>query len=459
MRRKITFSFLTVIVISSLLILLLTLTCIYFFVFSKNKVMIDYPPNFTLSFGLHIGFQNDEVSVNKKGQQLLKDRNAWIQILDTNGNEVYELYKPEDAPMHYSPAQIVHSHMYPDTIDGYTLFVASPSINKNLSYIIGFPSTEISKHTFEHESNLFALLIKFTLLVLLVSIIVFIITGNIFGNKLTNPVVRIVEGVELLSQKKYGIQYDEKGIYSKVFGSLNMLGENLKLSERERQKNERMREVWIANISHDLKTPLSTIKGYSEVLSDSGYHISKEEIILYSDIISKKVIYMEEMIEELRLNEKLKHNVLTLHKTKNNLTKFLRSIVVDILNDPNYSGRTINFNAPEEAIEYYFDQKLMKRAIENLLFNALIHNDQEADVIVNLYKQEKITIEITDLGRGIRKEDVEKLFNRYYRGTNTKDHKGSGLGMSIAKEVIEAHQGEITVDSQLNIGTTIRITL
>ncbi|WP_251662828.1 sensor histidine kinase [Sporosarcina aquimarina] len=421
--------------------------------------MTDYPPNFTLSFGLHIGFQNDEVSVNKKGQQLLKDRNAWIQILDTNGNEVYELYKPEDAPMHYSPAQIVHSHMYPDTIDGYTLFVASPSNNKNLSYIIGFPSTEISKHTFEHESNLFALVIKFTLLVLLVSIIVFIITGNIFGNKLTNPVVRIVEGVELLSQKKYGIQYDEKGIYSKVFGSLNMLGENLKLSERERQKNERMREEWIANISHDLKTPLSTIKGYSEVLSDSGYHISKEEIILYSDIISKKVIYMEEMIEELRLNEKLKHNVMTLHKTKNNLTKFLRSIVVDILNDPNYSGRTINFNTPEEVIEYYFDQKLMKRAIENLLFNALIHNDQEADVIVNLYKQEKITIEITDLGRGIREEDVEKLFNRYYRGTNTKDHKGSGLGLSIAKEVIEAHQGEITVDSQLNIGTTIRITL
>lgn len=459
MRRKITFSFLTVIVISSLLILLLTLTCIYFFVFSKNKVMTDYPPNFTLSFGLHIGFQNDEVSVNKKGQQLLKDRNAWIQILDTDGNEVYELYKPQDAPMHYSPAQIVHSHMYPDTIDGYTLFVASPSINKNLSYIIGFPSTEISKHTFEHESNLFALLIKFTLLVLLVSIIVFIITGNIFGNKLTNPVVRIVEGVELLSQKKYGIQYDEKGIYSKVFGSLNMLGENLKLSERERQKNEKMREEWIANISHDLKTPLSTIKGYSEVLSDSGYHISKEEIILYSDIISKKVIYMEEMIEDLRLNEKLKHNVLTLHKTKNNLIKFLRSIVVDILNDPNFLGRTINFNAPEEAIEYYFDQKLMKRAIENLLFNALIHNDQEADVIVNLYKQEKITIEITDQGRGIREEDVEKLFNRYYRGTNTKDHKGSGLGMSIAKEVIEAHQGEITVDSQLNIGTTIRITL
>ncbi|WP_025784596.1 sensor histidine kinase KdpD [Sporosarcina sp. D27] len=458
MRRKITISFLTVIVVSSLLILLLTLTSIYFIIFSKNKVMTD-SPNFTLSFGLHIDSKGNEISISKKGQQLLKDRNAFIQILDNDGYEVFELYKPDDAPMHYSPAQIVHSHMYSDTIKGYTIFVASPSSNSNLSYIIGFPSTEISKHTFDYEYNLFALLIKFTLLVLFISIIVFVITGSIFGKKLTNPIVQIIEGVELLSLKIYGIQYKEVGIYSRVFGSLNVLAENLKLSEQERQKNEIMREEWISNISHDLKTPLSTIKGYSEVLSDSDYDVSKEEIIRYSNIMSEKAIYMEEMIEELRLNEKLKHNVLTMHKTKNNLTKFLRSIVVGILNDPNHSGRQIIFNAPDEAVEYYFDQNLMKRAIENLLFNALIHNNEDVDVIVNLYKQEKITIEITDNGRGIREEDVEKLFNRYYRGTNTKDHKGSGLGMSIAKEVIEAHQGEITVKSQLNIGTTIRITL
>lgn len=459
MRKKITLSFLSVIIISSLMILLLTLASIYFFIFSKNKVVSDYPPNFTLSFSSYIELKDHEISVSEKGQRLLKDRNSWIQILDSNGNEIYELYKPNDAPDHYSLAKMVHAHMYPDTIDGYTLFIAAPSIHSNLSYIIGFPSTEISKHTFDFESDLLSLFIKFTLLILLISIVVFLITGSIFGNKLTDPIVRIIEGVELLSQKEYGVRYDEKGIYAKVFGSLNMLAENLNLSERERHKNEKMREEWIANISHDLKTPLSTIKGYSEIMSDNDYHVSEEEIKHYSKIISEKAVYMEEMIEELRLNEKLRHHALTLNKTKGNLTTFLRNIVIEILNHPDYSDRKISFNAPDKGIEFEFDSILMKRCMENLLFNALIHNDKETDVTVNLYKQEKIIIEIQDRGRGISEDEQGKLFNRYYRGTNTENHKGSGLGMSIAKEVIEAHNGEITVESKLNVGTTIRITL
>lgn len=441
------------------MIFIMTLAAVYFFVYTKNKVVSDYPPNFTLSFDLYIEENDNDILISEKGQQLLKNKNAWIQILDSNGNEIYELDKPEGTPLHYSPAQIVHSHMYPDTIDGYSLFVAEASTDSSVSYIIGFPSTEIGKHTFNYESGLLSLFLKFTLLVLLISVVVFLITGSIFGNKLTNPIVQIIEGVELLSQKEYGIQYGEKGIYSKVFASLNMLSENLKSSERERRKNEKMREEWIANISHDLKTPLSTIKGYSEILSDSDYHVSEKEIKHYSNIISEKAVYMEDMIEELRLNEKLRHNVLTLNKTKSDLTKFLRSIVIEILNHPDYSDRKISFNAPDEVIEYKFDKSLMKRCMENLLFNALIHNDKETDVTVNLYKQEKIIIEIQDHGRGISEDELDKLFNRYYRGTNTESHKGSGLGMSIAKEVIEAHNGKITVESKLKVGTTIRIIL
>ncbi|HZH60992.1 MAG TPA: HAMP domain-containing sensor histidine kinase [Metabacillus sp.] len=459
MRRKITLSFLGVIIISTLLILVLTFLSMYFFVFSKNKVVSDYPPNFTLSFDLYIENKNSGVTVNKEGQQLLKDKNGWIQILDSNGNEIYELFKPEDAPNHYAPAEIVHAHMYPNTINGYTLFIAKSTTNNNLNYIIGFPSSEISKHTFDYDSSTITLIIKFTLMVLLISFFVFLLMGFIFGSKLTNPIVQIIEGVELLSEKKYWIQYEEKGIYSKVFASLNKLAENLKLSVKEREKTEKLREVWIANISHDLKTPLSSIKGYSEILSESDYNISKEEITNYSNIILEKANYMEDMIEELRLNEKLKHNALTLNKTKKNFTKFLREIVIEILNHPNYSGRVIHFNTQNEIIEYSFDKNLMKRCIENLIYNALIHNNTKAKVIVNLYKKEKIVIEIKDNGKGISDEDLENLFNRYYRGTNTSEHKGSGLGMSIAKEVIEAHNGNITVESKLNSGTTIRITL
>lgn len=449
-----------VIIVSTLLILMLTFLSMYFFIFSKNKVVSDYPPNFTLSFNLYIENNNNGVTISKDGQQLLKERDAWIQILDTNGNEIYELFKPEDAPNHYAPATIVHAHMYPNTINGYTLFIASSTTDNSLNYIIGFPSSEISKHTFDYNSSTVTLIIKFTLMVLVISFFVFLLMGFIFGGKLTNPIVRIIEGVELLSEKKYWMQYEEKGLYSKVFASLNKLADNLKLSEREREKTEKLREEWISNISHDLKTPLSSIKGYSEILSESDYNISNKEIKNYSNIILEKANYMEDMIEELRLNEKLKHNAIKLNITKENLTKFLRKIVIDILNHPNYSGRSIEFNSEEEIIEYKIDKNLMTRCIENLIYNAFIHNNKETKVMVNVFKKaKKIVIEIKDNGKGISEEDLENLFNRYYRGTNTKDHKGSGLGMSIAKEVIEAHNGQIIVQSKLNSGTTIKITL
>lgn len=291
-------SFLGVIIISTLLIIILTFLGMYYFFFSKDNIAGDYPPNFTLGFDLYIESNNNKVAVTEKGKELLKQKNAWIQILDTNGNETYELYKPEEAPSHYSPASIVHYHMYSGTIDGYTLFVAGTNDERNLSYIIGFPSTVISKHTFEYDSNTPVLIAKMALMVLLISFFVFLIMGYVFGSRLTNPIVHIIEGVELLSQKKYIVEYEEEGIYGNVFRSLNNLTENLKLSERERIKTEKMREEWISNISHDLITPLSSIKGYSEVLADADYKISDKDIINYANIILNKTNYMEEMIEE-----------------------------------------------------------------------------------------------------------------------------------------------------------------
>ena len=344
-------------------------------------------------------------------------------MLDESGNELYELGKPVDAPSHYSPADIVHYNMYPNTIDGYTLFVSSTGSDSNFDYVIGFPSTTISKHIFEYESSTSALIIKSILIAFSISIAVFLIMGFIFGNKLTTPLLYIIQGVDFLSQDKYIIDYEEKGVYGKVFRSLNKLTENLRINRRERAKNEKMREEWIANISHDLKTPLSSIKGYAEILANKDYEISDKEIIQYSNTILNKANYMEELIEELRLHEKLKNNALEINKRKGNLTELIRRIIIEILNHPDYENRLIHFNPQNEKIEFDFDENLMRRCISNLIFNALIHNREGTEVVVDIRNQDRINIEIKDNGKGINEEDLRKLFNRYYRGTNTESHK------------------------------------
>src|SRR5699024_7750457 len=132
MRRKMTLSFLGVTLLSILLIILITVGGTYYFFFSKNIITSDYPPNLTLSFESYIQKDEDSILISREGQELLKKKSAWIQILDSNGNEVYELYKPEDAPNHYSPAAAVHYHMYPGAIDGYTLFISNTDNMTNL---------------------------------------------------------------------------------------------------------------------------------------------------------------------------------------------------------------------------------------------------------------------------------------------------------------------------------------
>lgn len=166
------------------------------------------------------------------------------------------------------------------------------------------------------------------------------------------------------------------------------------------------------------------------------------------------------MIEELRLNESLIQKGITLNKEEDNLTSFIKEIVIDILNQPTYAERKLTFHFFDEEIMYVFDKNLLKRSIENLIYNALVHNDNETEVTINLKKVAKIIqIQIIDNGRGMSEETVAQLFNRYYRGSNTKDIQGTGLGMSIAKEVIEAHAGEIRVKSEVGKGTMINIVL
>ena len=104
--------------------------------------------------------------------------------------------------------------------------------------------------------------------------------------------------------------------------------------------------------------------------------------------------------------------------------------------------------------------KLIKRAINNIIYNSLVHNDEDTSIIIKVYKDDNTHIFIKDNGKGISEDEIKYIFERYYRGTNTGEaHKGSGLGMAIVKEIINAHNGDIQINSELGVGTEIEIIL
>lgn len=417
---------------------------------------LEGPGSFTYNVGEELTLtNNEEVILSETGLERLVAADAWLQILDREGYVIDTFNPRPNLATHYSPFEIEVIGASESFRAGYHYNVGIT--NEDIIYLVGMPSDDWFAYPLEFNRSM---LRQFSEIMLVVTVIILLIMGFIFSRRIAKPVSRMIVGVEGLSDGDYDPRYKESGLYKTVFESLNRLASRLQLSEIERQKTREQREKWISNISHDLKTPLSTIKGYSEILADKDYEVSANEVNQYSSSIFEKSLYMEDMIEELRLNEQLMQEGVQLEKESVNLVSFIREIVVDILNRPEYAKRTIVFNANEDVLVFSLSEDLMRRAIENLLYNALIHNEEDTLVAVSIAKHaESISIEIIDNGRGMNEEELEQLFNRYYRGSNTKKYKGTGLGMSIAKEVIEAHDGEICVESVLGEGTKINIIL
>jgi len=415
-------------------------------------------PKFTLDYGENIQYLDGDIFIEQDKINELEKYQSWIQVLDENGTEIYNRLKPIGAPVHYTPGKLIFYHKFSGAIEGNTIFVGI--INRDgreLSYIMGFPENKISKAQLIYTPETILIdVIKVFISSLIVIIIISLIIGYLFSSFLSKPIIGIIKGIENLAKGDYNKEYRSKSVYKKVYHSLNVLSTTLQKNKIEREKIEKMREEWIINITHDIKTPLASIRGYSEILLDEDYDLSKNESLKYAQIIKSKSHYIGNLVEDLKLAYELNKPNYNIIDKEENLVNILRETIISILNHPKYQDKEINFNPQKDTIILKCDSILLQRAFSNLIYNAIIHNPDNTHIQIRV-SEDKI-IEIEDNGNGIQEEELDRLFDRYYRGTNTGEaHKGSGLGMAIAKQIIEAHRGRIEVISKLGEGTVIRI--
>lgn len=469
MKLKLTFRYVFSIAIVAVIVVIINITIISLLAYNQNKnSLINYTSNnkitsFVRNFGEYIDLGKDsKLYVNNNGKNLIDQSNAWVQILDENNKEVYSYNKPEEIKDKHTPIDIINGYKYAGGLGGTSQVLAGYKEIDNVvyTYLLGYPSDMLKKYVIITDAGTINRDIKYgIILVVMVDFIIAIIIGYIFSKGLTKPVKNIIDGVDHLYNENYEIYFKEKGIYKNVFKKLNTLSNKLSDNELERKKIDKMRNEWIANISHDIKTPLSSIKGYAEFL-EQDYDFSSEDIKAYAEIINNKSDYIKELVDDLNLSMKLKNNKSILKKEKVNIVSLVKNSVIDILNDSKYNEVDIRVEYSEDRIFIDIDKVLMKRVLNNLIYNALVHNDENISIVVSVYKSDNTYITISDNGKGISESDLENIFDRYYRGTNTGEaHKGSGLGMSIAKEIVNAHGGDIKISSTLGKGTDIKIIL
>ncbi len=421
-------------------------------------VRSDWPKTFAESFREQIIFIDDKPQVKQSGIELLQDNSIGLQILDSSGHEIYSYRKPEKAGTYYSNTELLRlfqtGHLEADEI---TSFVGEVTHEENdYAYIVYFPM-KIKKVTMYLNGERFTDGKTLILSSVGILLIVILISGIAYGFWTAKIISRLTTSIKDISKRCY-LPVQNHGAFGDLYDSLNILDTEIKTSDRLREQTEKMRQEWIANITHDLKTPLSPIKGYAEILQDDTVKTDKQ-CKRYAGVMLKNAAYMENLIDDLKLTYQLENGMVPVNRQEQNLIRFLRELVIDILNNPEYESRSIQFESADETILFSFDQKLLTRAFQNLIINAFVHGDRNTEVTLQFSVFENaIKIAVADNGKGMTTEETNKIFERYYRGTNT-EHKpeGTGLGLAIAKSIVELHGGTIYVSSALDFGTVFLI--
>lgn len=436
---------------------------LFYYAFSipepEGLSLATWPNRFTENFSMWMENENGTIKIKDIGLERLNEYGLWIQVIDESGEEVFSHNKPANYPSNYPASELV-GLAESEYENGNTVFVSSFEDSGNTwNYIIGFPYA-IGKYMLYYNGETVSRLSPMFRIVIFSISFVGISLFLIYGFWLTRQMGKISRGIGAVSLRTYR-KLPEKGIFNGVYAELNQMDEKVRQSEQLKNETEHARQEWIANITHDLKTPLSPVKGYSELLAH-GTAKDSQTVQEYSLIILKNVDYVEKLINDLKLTYQLESGALPFHPKQVRLVRYLKELVIDIVNDPVFSNRNIEFECGLPEITATIDPDLFHRVVCNLVVNALVHNPPDTTVTVSVSenKEKGICLSIRDNGVGISQPEQSKLFTRYYRGTNTKEKpEGSGLGLTIAKQIVGLHNGEIIVSSKPGVGTVFSIIL
>ena len=253
---------------------------------------------------------------------------------------------------------------------------------------------------------------------------------------------------------------DEIGELCNDFEEMRMrLREN---AEEKVQYDKESKEL-ISNISHDLKTPITAIKGYVEGIHD-GVASSPEKLDKYIRTIYNKANDMDRLIDELTFYSKIDTNKIPYTFTKINVAQYFKDCIEEVGLDMEARGIELGyFNYVDEDVVVIADAEQMKRVINNIISNSIKYLDKKKGIINIRIKDvgDFIQVEIEDNGKGIAAKDLPNIFDRFYRTDSSRNSSqgGSGIGLSIVRKIIEDHGGRIWATSKEGIGTEIHFVL
>ena len=248
------------------------------------------------------------------------------------------------------------------------------------------------------------------------------------------------------------IECDYEGELYRLFHSVNSLAAVLNAHADNELREKEFLKNTISDISHQLKTPLAALNIYNGLLQDED--IEASSVKEFADLSEQELDRIETLVQSLLKITRLDAGAIVLEKTAENVADMMRDIELHFAYRARQEKKEIILSGSDH-LSLFCDRDWLNEAIDNIVKNAFDHTESGATIRV-AWKElpSGVQIVITDNGCGIHPEDIHHIFKRFYRSRFSKDKQGIGLGLPLAKAIVEAHNGTIEVDSELGIGTT-----
>lgn len=406
------------------------------------------------NFGNEINFDNPNdiaksiVKSNYKDISIkqLEPYGGWVEIVDDN-RVIYVIGEKKDSVYEYGIKEIKNylSNNNKDSYDigfenfkgkdgkEYTCVVKLPTYLKNPKYMDATTSYIIQ-----------GFIISITFFIFFNGLVIYLSIRKI-GRSLRN----ISTGLNSMKEGNYKTRLNFTSVkeIEDIRDSFNLMVDELEQTKIENEKIKKSKNDLIRDLSHDIKTPVTSIIGYSKLLIDE--EIPKEKRDTYLNYIYEKGLRVNYLINNLFAFSKIDNLEHTLNIKKHDFIDFIQNSISFYYPEMMKKDIELEMDIPDKKIIVEFDYNELTRAVGNLIINAIKYNPCKTKIYVGIEELEKsIILTIKDYGVGIKKEFEKKIFKEFYRGSSDRNSDGgSGLGLAIVKKIVQLHKGTINLDS------------
>lgn len=283
-------------------------------------------------------------------------------------------------------------------------------------------------------------------IVIISAVLVRINLKNIF-----RPIEQINEATKKVALGEYDIELE-----TKREDEIGELTNNFNKMTRGLKSTENLQKEFINNVSHEIKTPVSSIEGFAKFLKDKN--LIDEEREEYANIIIEEAKRLENLTGKILKLSKLNNQEIITNKQEIEVAEQIRKAIS--LLEPKWSKKDIKINVSLEEKIFLGDEDLIFQVWVNIIDNAIKFSNEGESIDIKVYeKDSNINVEIKDHGIGMKEEELEKVYDRFYQIDRSHSKEGSGLGLAIVKRIVELSEGKIEIKSKENKGTTVIVKL